>query len=95
MPNNTTARKATYHLCPRCLRAVPAQSGEHYCINDGERLLERCPNCGKAITSPFARHCANCGHAYRAQVQGRGKTSPASVTLEAVPQPDAPRDHPN
>ncbi|MBO1437030.1 zinc ribbon domain-containing protein [Meiothermus sp. CFH 77666] len=50
-----------YHICPRCSRAVPAHSQEHYCLNDGERLLEACPRCGARFTSPYARFCGVCG----------------------------------
>lgn len=53
--------EATYRLCPRCFRAVPARSSERYCANDGERLLERCPLCETAITSPYAQFCVGCG----------------------------------
>lgn len=48
-------------ICPRCVRAVPGDSGEGYCINDGERLLERCPGCLVRISNPYGRHCAACG----------------------------------
>ena len=51
----------TYRLCRVCLRAVPTTSGEQYCVNDGARLLETCPHCRAAITSPYARYCAACG----------------------------------
>jgi uncharacterized C2H2 Zn-finger protein len=50
-----------YKLCPRCARAVPLQSTERHCINDGEKLLERCPKCEARIASPYARHCGACG----------------------------------
>jgi endogenous inhibitor of DNA gyrase (YacG/DUF329 family) len=50
-----------FRLCPKCFRAVPASSGERYCLNDGQRLLEACPQCGTRITSPYARHCGHCG----------------------------------
>jgi len=50
-----------YRLCPRCSRAVPAHSAERYCVNDGTRLLEVCPACKAAITSPYSRYCAGCG----------------------------------
>lgn len=51
----------TYRLCPVCLRAVPTRSPERFCVNDGARLLERCPACEAPITSPYARHCGECG----------------------------------
>ncbi|WP_309571028.1 zinc ribbon domain-containing protein [Deinococcus sp.] len=57
-----TTAALRYRLCPRCLRAVPGTSGERYCVNDGTRLLDSCPACGAAITSPYARHCSRCGH---------------------------------
>ena len=50
-----------YRLCPRCTRTVHASSNEHYCINDGSRMLEACPVCGTKINNPYARYCANCG----------------------------------
>ena len=51
----------TYRLCPRCLRAVPRNSRERHCINDGEPLISRCPRCRAPIRNPYARHCAGCG----------------------------------
>ena len=51
----------TYRLCLRCYRAVPVISHEHFCINDGTKLLEACPKCKAPITSPYARHCGACG----------------------------------
>jgi predicted amidophosphoribosyltransferase len=51
----------TYQLCPRCFRAVPSSSEEHYCPNDGTRLLAACPHCQAAIVSPYARFCTTCG----------------------------------
>lgn len=50
-----------YRLCPSCARAVPVSSPEHYCINDGNWLIDACPLCSAPISSPYARFCANCG----------------------------------
>jgi RNA polymerase subunit RPABC4/transcription elongation factor Spt4 len=58
--------RASYRLCPKCARAVPNDSEERYCINDGARLLEACLGCGASITSPYARFCPVCGTEYRA-----------------------------
>ncbi|GGR24104.1 hypothetical protein [Deinococcus ruber] len=55
-----------YRLCPKCARAVPISSPEHYCINDGSWLLEACPLCSAPIFSPYACYCASCGEALRA-----------------------------
>ena len=55
---------ATYHLCPRCGRAVTSSTRELFCINDGSRMLEHCVHCGATITSPHAEYCAMCGQAY-------------------------------
>jgi hypothetical protein len=52
----------SFRVCPKCLRAVPEHSLERYCVNDGTRLLEACPKCETAITNPYGRHCAACGH---------------------------------
>jgi hypothetical protein len=60
-----TVEETTYRLCPKCFRAVPARSGERYCANDGERLLEHCPVCETAITSPYAQFCVGCGFEFR------------------------------
>ncbi len=56
--------QASYRICPRCSRAVPAQSKEAFCINDGTKLLEKCPVCQAKITSPHARYCQACGFHY-------------------------------
>ena len=53
-----------YRLCLRCARAVPAQSLERYCINDGTMMLEFCPVCETRIHDPYARCCAGCGLAF-------------------------------
>jgi hypothetical protein len=63
--------RLAYHLCPRCLRAVPRRSGERYCVNDGERLLEVCPACHAPILSPYAHFCAACGHPFSASAPAR------------------------
>ena len=95
MAHQHNTRKATYRLCPRCLRAVPAQSGEHFCINDGEPLLERCPCCGKGITSPFTRYCAACGTPFRTQARGHGHDSSTQATLDKSPFTETPTRDPN
>ena len=58
---NPDHESPNYRLCPRCTRTVHASSNEHFCINDGSRLLEACPVCGTQITSPYTRYCAACG----------------------------------
>ena len=50
-----------YHLCPRCGRATPAEAGERFCPNDGQRMLNACPSCGAPIGTPFGRYCGACG----------------------------------
>jgi predicted amidophosphoribosyltransferase len=59
--NNASEPAQTFRLCPRCGRAVPDSSGERFCPNDGERLLESCPQCGAGIRTPLARFCTACG----------------------------------
>ncbi len=51
----------SYHLCPICGRATPAELAEKHCPNDGSRLLTACPTCNAAITTPYARYCTRCG----------------------------------
>ncbi|MFC4453934.1 hypothetical protein [Deinococcus sonorensis] len=63
-PPEDSGRGPYYRLCPRCFRAVPGSTAERYCINDGTRLLDRCPCCGTRITSPYSRYCSGCGHPY-------------------------------
>jgi DNA-directed RNA polymerase subunit RPC12/RpoP len=53
-----------FKLCPRCGRAVPVSSGEKHCINDGEVLLNACPNCEERIAHPYAKHCSSCGYEF-------------------------------
>lgn len=68
LPEGDGAHPAlTYRLCPRCLRAVPTQSSERYCANDGTRLLDACPHCHAPITSPFAHYCVGCGRSLSRQ----------------------------
>jgi hypothetical protein len=55
------ATQLFFYLCPRCYRAVPGNTNEHYCTNDGTKMLEHCPACKTRITSPYARYCACCG----------------------------------
>ncbi len=50
-----------YALCPQCFRAVPVQSGERFCPNDGAPMVTACPVCGASIAGPYARHCTQCG----------------------------------
>lgn len=61
MENLIARPHVRYRLCPCCARAVPASSQERFCINDGTWMLEGCPLCGAAITSPYTRFCAVCG----------------------------------
>jgi hypothetical protein len=51
----------TYRLCPHCLRAMPAQSDERHCPNDGTKLITHCPACLTPIRDPYARYCTGCG----------------------------------
>jgi hypothetical protein len=55
------ATQLFFRLCPRCHRAVPGNTKESYCINDGTLMLEACPACKTRITSPYARFCGCCG----------------------------------
>jgi hypothetical protein len=76
MPPSSQAR---FRLCPVCARAVPIESQEHYCINDGARMLECCPKCQAGIHSPYTRHCSSCGFDFHtaSSVETRPDTSPA------------------
>jgi hypothetical protein len=62
----------TYHLCPRCFRAVPDVSEEAYCPNDGVMLLTACPACGAPITSPYSHFCVRCGCDFDSLAPERG-----------------------
>lgn len=53
-----------YRICPCCTRAVPVESGEKYCINDGTAMLEQCRTCQAPILSPYAQNCFQCGLAF-------------------------------
>jgi predicted amidophosphoribosyltransferase len=77
--------EATYRLCPHCLRAVPSASGEHFCSNDGQRLLEACPGCARTITSPFARFCTGCGLEFRSAAHAPNDAPAREARLETNP----------
>lgn len=62
-----------YALCPKCWRAVPKQTGEQFCPNDGTPLLSACPHCQAPITSPYARYCTRCGQALFKQIHQEEK----------------------
>ncbi len=55
----------SFRVCLQCHRAVPIESGEQYCINDGTKMLECCPKCSSSITSPYALFCGACGEAFK------------------------------
>ena len=74
---------ARFRLCRTCSRAVPAESKERYCINDGSRLLESCLGCGAHITSPYARFCPACGQEYRSSM---AEPNPADVKRAPKPK---------
>jgi hypothetical protein len=77
---NPQPEPAAYRLCPRCFRAVPARSDEHYCINDGAWMLERCPICEARITSPYARFCASCGLEFASLAANHARDSHEGVS---------------
>jgi predicted nucleic acid-binding Zn ribbon protein len=54
-----------YRICPKCARAVPLESGEKFCSNDGTKLLEACASCQAPITTPYARFCSKCGAEFK------------------------------
>jgi predicted RNA-binding Zn-ribbon protein involved in translation (DUF1610 family) len=92
MPSSSQAR---FRLCPVCTRAVPIESQEHYCINDGARMLERCPKCQAGIHSPYTRHCSSCGFDFHTASSFESHASTPSTPLEAQPLPrNAPRAEP-
>lgn len=65
-------RKATYHVCPRCLRATPATAGERFCPNDGSAMITACPSCGSPLGSPYDRYCSRCGAPLLHAAHGEG-----------------------
>ena len=71
-----------YRLCPRCSRAVPESSSEAYCINDGERLIHRCPKCKTRIKNPYARFCTGCGLAFASLFEKPLKESRVTQSTE-------------
>lgn len=62
----------SYHICPKCTRAVPAESQELFCSNDGTKLLMACPGCSGLILSPYSQFCSRCGHPYAGSAQQAG-----------------------
>jgi predicted amidophosphoribosyltransferase len=77
--------RARFRLCLECFRAVPVDSKEVYCINDGTKMIEACPRCGTHITSPYAHFCPTCGLEYRSHSSALNSmgTLPVSVQKPA------------
>ncbi|WP_189010200.1 double zinc ribbon domain-containing protein [Deinococcus malanensis] len=68
MPENAVS----YHVCPQCARAVPAQAGEQFCPNDGTALLKTCPGCSAPILSPYSQFCTRCARPYAGSLHSTG-----------------------
>ncbi|NJK45206.1 MAG: zinc ribbon domain-containing protein [Pleurocapsa sp. SU_196_0] len=88
MPN-----QARFRLCPICARAVPLDSTELFCINDGARMLEECPRCHAGIHSPYTRHCSSCGldfHAASSFSRGASTNEVRHATLPDQIPPNRP-----
>ncbi len=77
--SNISDSAQTFRLCPRCGRAVPDSSGERFCPNDGERLLESCPKCGAGIRTPLARFCTACGFEFAQAAAFSLRVAPAAA----------------
>ena len=59
--DSSGSRSATPSACPACQHRTVANAA--YCINCGQYLSARCPDCGAAITMAAARYCGACGGA--------------------------------
>jgi hypothetical protein len=64
-----------YKICPTCDYFSNLEQKENYCLKCGAQLIEKCKQCGKEITNPYARNCPNCGAAYRSQLHEKNKGS--------------------
>ncbi|MCA9839729.1 MAG: zinc ribbon domain-containing protein [Trueperaceae bacterium] len=77
----------TYLLCPKCQRSLPSSAKEHYCPNDGSKMLSACPQCNTPITSPYSRFCTNCGGSllvdtvFQAVIPNRNRDGPIKVKV--------------
>jgi hypothetical protein len=82
--------QARFRLCPICARAVPLDSTELFCINEGARMLEQCPRCHAGIHSPYTRHCSSCGLDFHAASSFSNHAFPNDVRHASLPdQPPA------
>ncbi len=59
--DSSGSRSSTPSACPACQHRTVADAA--YCINCGQYLSARCPECGTAITMAAARYCSTCGGA--------------------------------
>jgi hypothetical protein len=64
----TVSIETRYRLCPQCHHSVTAETGDHYCVNDGTPMIDACPRCQAAIRVAGAHFCANCGLEYQSHV---------------------------
>ncbi len=59
--DSTGSLSSTPSACPACRHRTVADAT--YCVNCGQYLSARCPDCGAAITMAAARYCGACGGA--------------------------------
>lgn len=55
----------TYKICTQCDYFSNSEQKENFCLKCGSPLIDKCQNCGKEITNPYARNCTNCGNAFK------------------------------
>ena len=53
-----------FKICPGCDYFCLKTEENIYCPYCGEKLIDKCPVCGKPITTPYANYCAKCGGLY-------------------------------
>jgi len=58
-------KKQNYKLCPNCDYFCNVLEGKNYCPECGVKLMDKCPNCDREISFPYAKYCEFCGYPYR------------------------------
>jgi len=63
-----------YKICPKCSSFFCGiDEPDKYCSICGAELIDKCLDCGKPITNPYAKFCKYCGKEYPGRIKNNKK----------------------